>query len=315
MKISVLNEHNISPKSSKKIGVYNESTGKKVGFISIDKISKKYDKKLYSVGIISDVHYNDSDNLDGDPDTYDQKAYEQDGTEYYDDLKNALNYYNSNRVGFICCCGDISSDKATHVVNFAHCVNKYSNNIPVLSCMGNHDQVSMAIDTWNETTGPIREPIPIEYSPNKDSFFIVYDRGDKKDVYIFLSVNYNNGKSYATKIEDAIEDEDINWQYYDKDTLDWLEDVLNNNIDNRCFVFTHLFFRQKAGNNCGEGYKYYANGRSLTYCLRGHDFLRLNELNNNYLNTVWFSGHSHYPLMYQIYDKKINVCNYDSYFE
>jgi hypothetical protein len=130
-----------------------------------------------------------------------------------------------------------------------------------------------------------------------------------EDIYIFLDLYYTNGSSSSAG--DGI--------YYRPKTLQWFADKLEEfkNKNKRCFVFTHLFFKHKAGNNTGNGWEYAAN-RAKNYVLNDYDdnninqFTFLNNLNNTYKNTIWFTGHSHYKWNSQIGDNKINICNYDS---
>ena len=73
---------------------------------------------------------------------------------------------------------------------------------------------------------------------------------------------------------------------------EWLEEYKND----RCFVFTHLFFPTRAGN--------FKNVYPSGNWLGGSQLSALQELNNKYKNVYWFSGHSHWncylPLMYLV---------------
>jgi hypothetical protein len=92
--------------------------------------------------------------------------------------------------------------------------------------------------------------------------------------------------------------------YLDSD-IEWLEEKLEEYRNERCFVFTHLFFPEKAGN--------FKQIYPPTNWLGGAQLTKLLELNEHYLNTVWFSGHSHWKWYLQKYEDKANV--YRSYDE
>jgi len=86
-----------------------------------------------------------------------------------------------------------------------------------------------------------------------------------------------------------------------------------------------LFFPHKAGtNNMDINYYNYADDYWRisqkddyhgAYCLCGIQFDFLNKLNNEYKNTIWFTGHSHYVWNWQQNDSGINITNveYDYY--
>ena len=102
---------------------------------------------------------------------------------------------------------------------------------------------------------------------------------------------------------------------YDNAALLWLKNVIETHPNKRIFIFTHQFFPQKAGGNCGYGYSYSMDSGRISssdcYCLSGIQFDFLNKLNNEYPNTIWFSGHSHYDFDTQITDRYVTICNKD----
>lgn len=314
---NIFNEHNIAPYNASHIGVY-DNDGKKIGIIELnDQLKQNFDTRLYRVGLMSDTHYNDKD-TDDDSDT----NTSDDGSEYEADLINAMQFFDQKEdVEFVCAAGDISTDDINHVKNFRLKIDKYSPNTSIYSCKGNHDNKSSYENNeiWKSCISEYDDDKNIIYCDKGDgtSFYFTKElSNNQQDVYIFLNVDYDNQKTQASSndTDDLISDDERTHQYYNPEVLEWFANILEQFKHNRCFVFTHLFFRQKAGNNAGKYYHYYTNGRSRRYNLRGTQHLFLNELNNKYKNSIWFTGHSHYPWYYQQYDKKINVCNYDSYF-
>jgi hypothetical protein len=190
---------------------------------------------------------------------------------------------------------------------------------------------------WNEIMIPKNSDYEIHYQDEttdlgKSSFwFEVPIKGtNKSDIYIFLSVNYDNNESYANKIL-TTESPNIqplidyvgfmpsqyNIQLYDNLTLIWFKNLLEQFSNKRIFIFTHLFFVHKAGsNNINNGYFHYGGiwdrwkmSETSAYCPCGIQFEFLNKLNNEYKNTIWFTGHSHLKWNWQTVDPNVNINN------
>ena len=278
--------------------------------------------------IADDVEIN-SDNVNT-PDTY-----TDDGAEYSDDLKNALQYFYDNNVDFISCSGDITTDYRRHFRNYKLCVDTYGNGQAIYTCVGNHDTKpkDRAKEEWKGIDS-INANYDIHRVDDKDgtSFYFVKELdNDKKDVYIYLNLSYGyydeldenateedySNTSYNTHYPRLLNDdellvktpEEIEWDdfhLYSPDTLRWLADVLEEYKDDRCFIFTHLMFNGKAGSYHGhEGYyDYFSNHADV---IRGDQGIFLEDLLNKYDNNYWFSGHSHYKWLWEKYDHTINV--------
>ena len=341
------NEYNIAPYLAKYIGIYINNI--RIGELNIDFLLKEFGERKYRVGLMSDVHYNDG-TLDSDIGTVDY-----DDSEYEIDLPNALSLYqNKEDVDFVCAAGDISSNYIVHMLNFKKTLETYSPTTKFYSCYGNHDFASAknesipenelydttnmnGVQAWNEIMIPNNSDYEIHYQDETTDFgkssywFEVPIKGtDKSDIYVFLSVNYDNDDSTADKVL-TIESPNIqslidyvgfmpskyNIQFYDNLTLIWLKNLLEQFNDKRIFIFTHLFFVHKAGSNNidNEYYHYgglYDNWRiqeTSAYCPCGIQFEFLNKLNNEHKNTIWFTGHSHYKWNWQIVDPNININN------
>jgi hypothetical protein len=319
-----LTKNNMAPYDAVKIGVYDENN-KRIGHIDISDMQHPTGKRIYRVGLISDVHYNDNS---GD---IDDQVNTDSGSLFNTDLINAFDFFNNkNDVEFTCISGDITTDNETHEKAYIEMRDKNSADTPVYACRGNHDNAvfynsNQNLELWNNIACPNEiydtyyfdknDPLNI-YSKNstdKSSFYFIrpikkYFKGleNNDDIYIFLSVDYNGPGSrgnYSEIIDDT--------QYYSQEQLKWFMLIMDKYRNNRCFVFTHLFFPLKAGNNTSGNYYEYARGRG-SYVLAGKNFEVLNFINNKYLNSIWFTGHSHYKWMWAKIDKKISVCNYDS---
>lgn len=316
------NKYTIVPKEVSYINVYNKWTGE---LVRQEEVNHLKEDPIYKVGLLSDIHYNDSD-TDQDPDTF----YD-DGSEYSQDLQNALSVFNEHGVDFITCAGDITLDSRKHFRNYKLCVDKYGYNIPIYTCTGNHDtkpadrarEEWMTIDSINSTYDLHRID-----DPQGTSFYFVKElENNKKDVYIYLNISYGyydecsteeeyNNTRYDTHYprllrQDELlvhsEVEEFDFHLYSPATLTWLANVLEEYKNDRCFIFTHLMFGgNKAGSYHGsEGYYDYVADH-YDY-IRGDQGMFLENLLENYDNNYWFCGHSHYKWIWEKYDHTINV--------
>lgn len=244
---------NKAPNNANHIGVYNKN-GTKIINVNLGDFKAKLGKKLYSFGLLSDIHNAKASIINDDQ-----------------DFQNALNFFNETEdVNFICICGDITENgSTTQLTNYKTNIDTYSANTPVYTCTGNHDCNNYSDTVWKQYTGCER------------CFSFIYNN----DVFVFLSMRYWSLGSTGTP-------------YLNMD-IDWLENILKENENKRVFIFTHLFFPDKAGNFN----KLYPS----TNWLGGKQLERLNRLNELYLNAIWFSGHSHWMWYLQHLNDKANI--------
>ena len=316
------NVYNVIPNDVTFINVYNKWTGELIKRESVKTINEE---PLYKVGLLSDIHYNDSD-TDQDPDTF-----SDDGAEYTQDLQNALEVFNEHGVDFITCSGDITLDSRQHFRNYKLCVDKYGHNIPIYTCTGNHDtkpadrarEEWMQVDSINSTYELNRID-----DPQGTSFYFVKElENGKKDVYIYLNISYGyydecsteeeyDNTGYDTHYPRQLRNDELlvkseaewdDFHLYSPATLIWFANVLEEFKNDRCFIFTHLMFGgNKAGTYHGvEGYyDYVANHYDY---IRGDQGMFLENLLESYNNNYWFCGHSHYKWVWEKLDHNINV--------
>lgn len=375
------NIYNIAPYSAFAIAIYEQDEnklpiGNPKGYILLDNLKTIFGKRLYRVGLCSDIHYNDGYSDDADPDTHDD-----DGSEFYNDSINFLDFYqNKEEVDFIAVSGDVGTDSLVHDTNFKLLMDKYAPTTPLYSCYGNHDYCAankneQLIEDWSDNYGnkTRRESWNFMMVPQNSKYEIHHYDDDitskgysnywfevpiegtnKSDIYLFLSVDYyvnqdntentlgwgcqmaqhiiNYGDNETTnQIFEYVYDNDIDecinrnenckqydYQFYDNGVLLWFKNILETYSNKRIFIFTHQFFVHKTGNNNSGSYYNYAaddwrisradNGHGA-YCLCGIQFEFLNKLNNEYSNTIWFTGHSHYKWEWQRIDTDINISN------
>lgn len=186
-----------------------------------------------------------------------------------DDFVNALNFFKEANTEFTCICGDISENGSeTEWETYQTIVAaNYSN--PVYTTTGNHDcPRSGTIDEalWNIYTG---QNLSFEVTEGSDHF-----------LFLGMSTwNFTNA--------------------YTDSNIKWLENKLEEYRNERCFVITHLFFPDRAGNLLDI----YPSYNWLT----GAQLNTLQAMCDRYKNTIWFSGHSHWKWSLQQYDDDANI--------
>lgn len=253
-------EENIAPFQSVYIGVY-ASSGDRVGFIPITELKPEFGSRLYRFGLLSDVH-----------------DYEGSAAEASDDFYRALTLFNDKEdVKMTCICGDVTQNGTeTEFAFYANDVARFSPDTPVYTTTGNHDATYNGLNNelWEQYTG---HPRVFEFSEELPNGSI--------DHFLFLGMSYwsmgSNGAPYL--LED----------------IQWLEDKLEEYRNERCFVFTHLFFPERAGNMNGV----YPESNWLG----GTQLTSLEKMIKNYVNSIWFSGHSHWKWALQKFQDRANV--------
>ena len=236
-----------------------DSTGIKVGEIPVTNLKPDFGERLYRFGLLSDVH-----------NQQDQTA------ESTEDLQRALAFFNDKEsVSFTCICGDLSqSGTAAEFQIYKTNVDTKSPNTPVYATTGNHDcgygTSGLDLTNWNKYTG------------NHGRCFEITQGTDH---FLFFGMNkYSLGSSGTPYL-----DEDITW----------ISNKLEEYRNERCFVFTHLFFPTRAGNLNDI----YPTGNWLG----GTQLTTIQALNDRYKNAIWFSGHSHWKWYLQKYQDRANI--------
>lgn len=254
-------EANVAPYSADAIGIF-DAAGVKVGSIVINGIKADNAGLLYSVGMLSDVHLNTEN-----------AGY----SDCFGDFENALDFFNSTDINaeFTCICGDISEHGTeAEFARYQEIVAANSPSKPVYTTTGNHDCQSSGINEtiWKQYTG---HGLTFEVSRPLSN--------GTTDHFLFLGMSY--------------------WNFtgaYLVPNIEWLEDKLEEYRNERCFVITHMFFPDRAGNML----QIYPDYNWLS----GIQLNNLQEMRNRYKNTIWFSGHSHWKWSLQQYDDNANIC-------
>lgn len=201
---------NTAPAGAQKIGVY-DSNGKKVLSVPLGGLTPPKESKLYSFGLISDIH-----------------IYPIAAVAWTPEVKfnNALTFFESKGCVFCAHCGDFSQsglylnvgDTNADLRQFA----KYkeicdSHSIPVYGICGNHESI-MGIPITNNLS-------ELKTYTGTDLYYTV-EQGN--DLFIFIGQpNYN--------------------KVMGDDALAWLQTTLADNVNRRCFVFIHSYIEEDSG--------------------------------------------------------------------
>ena len=188
------------------------------------------------------------------------------------DFENALKFFNEQNVEMTCICGDITqNNKESEYAKYAEITAKA--NAPVYTTTGNHDctgDTGVNVEWWTKYTG---QPLVFEKT---------IERNGKTDHFLFFGMSYYNFTSA-----------------YLEENFVWLEEKLEEYRNERCFVITHMFFPDRAGNLKDI----YPSGNWL----KGEQLARMKGLCDRYVNTLWLSGHSHWKWSLQEYQDRANI--------
>ena len=247
-------------------------------------------KKLYSFGLVSDIHLKDT------------STGATDGAYSLTDYQRALTYFNDNGMDFVCIPGDIVANNRpadgsspvdeseqewiNELTLFENYNTTYFPGKEVHFIAGNHDATPLAYNNapdglgklisvyedgtktgeqvWQEITGR-----PLNY---------VVTRGN--DVFIFHSMYYWNYVNYCREQDIA-----------------WLTTQLETYKNQRVFLFFHVPLPNTFDGPTSTYSLLMSYNSSLEkYVGRSGDFYYLAQ---KYPNVIWFNGHSHYRLSYE----------------
>ena len=270
-------KNNVAPYSASKIGVYG-SDGSRVGEIPLGAFKPNYGERLYRFGLLSDVHNEDSQT-----------------TENAQDFINALTELNNKEsIEFICITGDLTQyshstgNIATEMTLYQNNLNAAGVNKPVYVTTGNHDcpgSTDVDYTTFYQKAGlsDIAPSSGATASYEVTKTHTTSGGTTVTDHFLFLTM-----RRYEFTLS----------TYYDAD-ITWLGNELEAYKNDRCFVFTHMFFPDYAGNLN----RIYPSGNWLS----GPQLTSLKNLIDSYPRSYWFSGHSHWKWYLQKYQDKANI--------
>ena len=237
-----------------------------------------YGDHLYSVGILSDVHY----------------QYETADT----DWEVACDYLDQREsVEAICIAGDLTSDGTqAHLNQWKNARDAHAHNKPVYSCNGNHESYG---DNAYMVTNPsnMRQYLDSEWTSETENYFV---KTIGNDVYIFIPIFEGVKASKANTMFSAT-------------VLSWLEATLETYRNQRVFLFAHVPPYQSYvptgfwNGNGAYSFDLWGHGSSLLA-----DRTAFLELLAHYKNLIWFGGHSHIKYCYQETWINLNMARYNT---
>lgn len=267
---------NTAPKGAKCIGVY-DSSGKKICTIPLGGLTPPNSKKLYSFGIVSDIHISHNIYVEWKP---------------IPKFDNALTHFENEGCAFCVVCGDLTntgfylrtneSDASTSYLDeqqfakYKEICDKHT--IPVYELCGNHESY---------------------YAMPVSNNLALLETYTGKGVLSYTVTHGNDLFILCGQPKDA-------WVMSDEDFI-WLSTTLEANKNKRCFVFVHSHIDdnveggvEDSGNPC------YARENSIFGYWGATKRTNFINLMKQYPNTFLFHGHTHMMLEAQEFDKDAN---------
>lgn len=259
-------DENCAPPEVGTIGVYDNNGVKRASMAVPSFMRYPYGEKLYSFGLLSDLHLVRRELADGSANQSSLK------------LDNALSFFEEEGAAFCCHAGDMTNIgfymEGDPVNLYPYQFAEYKRicdlhaDLPVYGVCGNHESyVNPVTDTLDE----------LEYYTGHGLYYTVEHKGD-----LFIFVGQPKGTVAMNEEE-----------------LSWLETLLNDNRDKRCFVFIHPYISDDSGNTQNVHDKVLLTKNSsvtqrLISALAGHG------------RAVLFHGHSHFDPVMQEIDPRTN---------
>lgn len=190
-----------------------------------------------------------------------------------EDFRRALTWLNEQEnVGFICIAGDLTvSGTDAELTEYKNMVELYSPDTPVYAIAGNHESYR-GTDLESVIARYTGYPLYYSFRQGEDLFIMVGVRGDSEGLLF-------------TEAE-----------------LLWLQNILEDNRDRRCFLFTHV----RPQDGCGNAFGIYSND-----IWGGAEAETFEGLLRQYSNVLLFHGHSHLKFYLQYGS---DTANYDRRF-
>lgn len=204
-KYTYFNELNIAPFDATRIVACDINNNIVSSLDMPQELSLSLGDKLYSVGLLSDIH------IDGNGD-----GNNSDSGNSQSDFRNALQYFNNKNVDFICICGDITYyGYDADYEAYKTLVNTYSNNIPIKAIRGNHECYYNGSSNYDYTNTKFQENVNDLY----------YEYIYNNDVYLFCGM-YKESSSTPFSDEELV----------------WLSTKLEEYKNKRIFLFVHYYY-------------------------------------------------------------------------
>ena len=202
---SYFNDLNIAPSEATKIVLL--SNNRTLGSVNLTDNFKfnteEYGNKLYSVGLLSDIH------IDGNGD-----GNNSDSGNSQSDFTNALQYFKNKAVDFICIDGDVTYyGYDADYTAYKSLISNYS--IPIKAIRGNHECYVNGSDNYDYMNTKFQENV------NELYYEYIYNN----DVYLFCGM-YQESTSTP----------------FSNEELTWLSNKLEEHKNKRVFLFVHYYY-------------------------------------------------------------------------
>lgn len=173
-------------------------------------LKKNIGAKLYSVGLLSDIH------IDGNGD-----GNNSDSGDSQSDFTNALEYFKDKGVDFICINGDVTYyGYDADYEAYKNIVSDYS--IPIKAIRGNHECYVNGDTNYDYTNTKFQENVNDLY----------YEYIYNNDVYLFCG-------TYEESSE----------EHFSNEELMWLSNKLEEHKNKRVFLFVHYYYGETGNAN------------------------------------------------------------------
>ena len=267
---------NTAPSGATKIGVY-DSNGEKVCDIPLGRLTRPNTEKLYSFGIVSDIHISHNTAVAWQPITK---------------FDNALTFFENEGCAMCIATGDLTNTGFYLRTNESTAGTEYlderqfakykeicdKHSIPVYELCGNHESyygqpITNNLDKLNTYTG--KNMLSYTVAHGNDMFILC---GQPRDSAV-------------------MSDEDFAW----------LGTTLEANRDKRCFVFVHSHIDDNVeGGVEDSGNPAFARENSIFGYWGATKTANFINLMKQYRNAILFHGHTHITFEAQQFDKDAN---------
>ena len=260
---------NIAPNGATAIGAYN-ADGNQIATIPLGRMTPTTKTKLYSFGILSDIHVHFNPYVAWQP---------------IPKFDNALTYFESKGCAFCVACGDLTNtgfylrtDESVagteyldeqQFAKYKEICDKHT--IPVYELMGNHESyysmpISNNLELMETYTG--KGVLSYTIEQGNDLFILC---GQPKDAWVMSDADFT-----------------------------WLGETLEANKNKRCFVFVHSYIEEDSGDATdireNSIFDYWGTAKTTAFI----------NLLKQYNNVILFHGHSHIKFECQELDKSAN---------
>lgn len=267
---------NTAPKGATKIGVY-DSNGNKVCTIPLGGLTPPNTGKLYSFGIVSDLHISHNTAVAWQP---------------IPKFDNALTLFESKGCAMCIACGDLTNTGFYLRTNESTAGTEYlderqfakykeicdKHTIPVHELCGNHESyygmpITNNLDKLETYTG--KNVLSYTVTQGNDLFILC---GQPRDSWVMSDADFQ-----------------------------WLGETLEANKDKRCFVFIHSHIDDNVeGGVEDSGNPAFVRENSIFGYWGSAKTANFINLMKQYPNTILFHGHTHIKFEAQEFDKAAN---------